>query len=284
MIPIGDSIITTLYIDFGIQLVSFLISAPLKTERYYDLSGAITFFSCTLTALLWRRASGDSVGDLSARQILVAVLVILWCVRLGSFLFLRASKHEDHRFDQYKHSPAKFWVVWFMQAIWVFLTAFPVYLVLANDGRLQRTFGGPSDIIGLLLWIYGYVVEVTADTQKYIFKSKHPKDFVHTGIWKYCRYANYNGEISLWIGMFILCARGFQENWQYVSILSPMFVAFLIICVSGVKLQEKATQERYGDRQDFIQYRDRTSKYFLWFPKKQSDTTSGGSTHTNQTV
>ncbi|TPX71051.1 hypothetical protein SpCBS45565_g01195 [Spizellomyces sp. 'palustris'] len=263
--PAGESLLTVLVLDYAIQLVFYLISAPLKTEKLYDASGALTFFACTLTALLWRR-DGQSLDDLSARQILVAVLVIVWCLRLGTFLAIRVSKTEDKRFEKFKHNPIKFSVVWVMQAFWVFMTAFPVYIVLGNPSKSQRSFGA-SDIIGLIIWVYGFIVEVVADSQKFRFKNRHPRDFVSTGIWRYSRYANYNGEIFLWIGMFILCARGFEEGWQWVSIISPIFVACLIIFVSGVKLSEQAAAEKYGDREDYQLYRAQTSKFFLWPPK-----------------
>ncbi|KAI8585368.1 hypothetical protein BDZ88DRAFT_432990 [Geranomyces variabilis] len=278
MTPVGASLLTTLVIDSAVQALAFAISAPLKTERFYDLAGAVGFTSCTLAALLWRRADGDHPDTLSARQILAAVLVMVWAARLGTFLALRVSKVEDKRFDQYKHDPKKFIVVWFMQAIWVFLTAFPVFIILGNPSSTQPSFGA-SDIVGVIIWAYGFTVEVTADFQKLRFKNAHPRDFVSTGIWRWSRYANYNGEVSLWVGMFVLCARGFVEHWQWVGIVSPVFVAALIVFVSGVRLAEKSAQERYGSRADYQSYKARTSTFFLWPQKREGAISIGNSSH-----
>ncbi|TPX61290.1 hypothetical protein PhCBS80983_g01222 [Powellomyces hirtus] len=272
MTPVGDSLLTSLYIDIGIQALAFAVSAPLKTERFYDLSGSLDFLICTLVALLWRRAGTDRVADLAPRQIVVAVLVITWAVRLGGFLALRVAKTEDKRFEAYKQNPIKFAPVWFMQAVWIYLTAFAAFIVLANPSHSQASFGA-SDIIGVLIWVYGFTVEVTADVQKYTFKNAHPHEFIRTGIWRYSRYANYNGEISLWIGMFVLCARGLDESWQWVAIISPLFVAFLVVRVSGIRLSEKAAQERYGSRPDYQAYKARTSTFFLWPPKRDPSPT-----------
>ena len=82
--------------------------------------------------------------------------------------------------------------------------------------------------MGIIIWIFGFSVETIADAQKNAFKNAHPNDFVQSGIWRYSRYANYNGEITLWIGMFILCANGFIEPWNWIGILSPLFVTFVL--------------------------------------------------------
>lgn len=214
--------------------------------------------------------------------------------------FISHSLHEftiivhcsSQRFEKFKHNPAKFAVVWFMQAVWIYLTALPVYIVLANPSKGQRSFG-PSDIIGVIIWLYGFIIEVTADTQKFRFKSSHPRDFINTGIWRYSRYANYYGEVCLHWGIFILCARGVEEDWQWVAIISPIFVFLLIYFVSGVKLAEKAAEEKYGEREgehavsrasgcfwriysctspclDYKLYKAQTSKFLLWPQKSKS--------------
>ena len=184
-----------------------------------------------------------------------------------------------------KKDPVKFAIPWFLQVVWIYLTALPVWIILGNAGSASRKDLFWADIIGIIIWGFGFTVEVIADTQKFIFKEKNPRDFISTGIWQYSRYANYNGEITLWIGMFILCTGGFVEDWQWVSIISPLFVAFLITRVSGIPLLEASAEKRYGERQgafflqtvltnqlnkqtDYKEYKARTSKFFLWFPKK----------------
>lgn len=153
------------------------------------------------------------------------------------------------RFDELKKDPVKFAIPWFLQVVWIYLTALPVWIILGNAGSLSRKDLFWADIVGIIIWVFGFTVEVIADTQKFIFKEKNPRDFISTGIWQYSRYANYNGEITLWIGMFILCTGGFVEAWQWVSIISPLFVAFLITRVSGIPLLEASSEKRYGERQ-----------------------------------
>lgn len=140
--------------------------------------------------------------------------------------------------------------------IWIYLTALPVYIILGNSGSESRPDLIWSDGIGIAIWIFGFVVEVVADTQKYIFKEKHPSDFISNGIWAYSRYANYNGEITLWIGMFILCAAGFTQPWQWIAVISPIFVASLIILVSGIPLLEASAEKRYGSRAGILLFKN----------------------------
>ncbi|KAI8815453.1 hypothetical protein BJ742DRAFT_703369 [Cladochytrium replicatum] len=262
------SLFFTFIVDFAIQLAFYIYSSAMQTEKFYDVSASITYISCVLVALCWRQLD-DRLETLSPRQIVAALTVLVWAVRLGSYLFWRILKEgDDKRFATLKKNPIQFAIPWFLQVVWIFLTPLPVYIILGNRSSEQPTFGSWSDILGLIIWAFGFVVEVRADTQKTIFKNKYPKQFISTGIWAWSRYANYNGEITLWIGSFILCAGGFVEGWQWVGIISPIFVAGLICGISGIPLLEKSSQERYGALPEYQAYKARTSKFFLWPPKR----------------
>lgn len=91
---VTSSLTITFLIDFGIQLIFYIASALLKTEKFYDLSGSLTYQTCILVALLWRH-NGDTLGSLTSRQIIAAVGVLIWATRLGTFLFIRVLKTED---------------------------------------------------------------------------------------------------------------------------------------------------------------------------------------------
>lgn len=160
-----------------------------------------------------------------------------------------------------------FAVPWFLQIMWVFITAFPVLIVLSNPSNSQPDLSW-SDFLGLAVWIIGFSIEVVADNQKQKFKSVHPDDFISVGLYAYSRYPNYFGEVLLWAGVWISATAGFTENWQFVSIFSPIFEFFLIYFVSGVAISERSALKRYGHRQDFIEYKKRTSIFIPWFQKR----------------
>jgi steroid 5-alpha reductase family enzyme len=238
-------------VDAGIQILFYVVSAALHTEKLYDLSGALTYIACTLVALLARD------DPLIPRQIIAAALTLVWCSRLGYFLFRRVLRVEDKRFDSLKTNPLKFMIPWFLQIIWIYLTALPVFVVVTNRSVSQNVLQW-SDYIGIIIWAFGFAVEAIADYQKSVFKTANPADFISTGLWKYSRYANYFGEVTLWCGMWILCAAGFYDNWQFFTIICPVFVFCLIYFVSGVKLSEVNSESRYGSRAGF-QYLHRLS-------------------------
>ena len=185
--PLGPTDVTStlcfvFLVDFAIQFVFYVISAIWKTEKFYDLSGSITFILCTILALLIRNQD-DPIASLSFRQILACILVLLWTIRLGIFLFIRVLTVEDKRFDELKNNPFLFAVPFFIQVMWIYITALPLFIVLGNPSSSQRGWMW-SDYLGLVVWIFGFMIELIADSQKQSFKKIHPNDFVNVGIWK----------------------------------------------------------------------------------------------------
>ena len=67
---------------FLIQWLVFIPAYIFQTEKYFDLTGSITYITVTTLALSLSR-------DMEVRSILLWALVIIWAERLGSFLFGR---------------------------------------------------------------------------------------------------------------------------------------------------------------------------------------------------
>ena len=68
------------------------------------------------------------------RSLIAAGFVYIWAFRLGSFLFLRILKvGEDSRFRVIKKYTIVFLFAWFIQGIWVTLTASPVFVFLSKN-------------------------------------------------------------------------------------------------------------------------------------------------------
>ena len=106
---IGFQVLLLIYL---IQLVVFLISFALKTEHYYDLTGGITYISVIVYTLYQKQL----LGTLDFRSILLGVLILVWAMRLSSFLFLRIKKAgKDRRFDKIKTNFTRFMLAWALQ-------------------------------------------------------------------------------------------------------------------------------------------------------------------------
>ena len=102
---------------FGLQWLAFVPAYSYQTEKYYDLTGSITYISVTLLAL-------GLAGATDSRSLLLAGFVMVWAARLGSFLFARISRDGgDSRFDKIKPNPLRFFVTWSLQGLWVLVPA-----------------------------------------------------------------------------------------------------------------------------------------------------------------
>jgi len=184
-------------------------------------------------------------------------MVVIWAVRLGSYLFLRIRKAgADKRFDDIKPSFPRFLNTWTLQALWVTLT---LAAALAAITSTQRVALGTVTAIGLVVWVVGIGLEAAADAQKSRFRADPANKgrFIHSGLWSWSRHPNYFGEILLWVGVAVV-ALPVLRGWQWVTLISPVFVALLLLRVSGVPMLEKAADEKWGGQADYEAYKART--------------------------
>lgn len=235
---------------FVIQWLAFVPAFLLQTEKFFDLTGSLTFISVASLAILLSPA-------VDARVMLLWSMVVIWAIRLGIFLVRRIRKAgKDVRFDAIKPSLIRFLNVWTIQGLWVAFTAGAALAAITSASRK------PLDllaVIGLLVWVLGFGIEVAADSQKRRF-SAQPENkgrFIQTGLWARSRHPNYFGEITLWIGI-ALVALPVLQGWQLVTLFSPAFVALLLTRVSGIPLLEKRADEKWGGQADYEAYKKRT--------------------------
>jgi len=116
-----------------------------------------------------------------------------------------------------------------------------------------------SDYIGWTIWVVGFLLEVVADQQKFNFRkyTANQDKWIETGLFQFCRYPNYLGEIMLWIGIFLTCSASLQ-GVQWIAIISPIFVTFLLVKVSGIPLLEKSNAQKWNGNPSFQNYKMRT--------------------------
>jgi steroid 5-alpha reductase family enzyme len=237
---------------FAIQWLAFIPAYLAQSEKFYDLTGSVTYLA---VALLAASVHGDP------RSLLLAGMIAVWALRLGSFLFLRIhAAGSDSRFDRIKTNAPRFLMTWTLQGLWVVMTAAAaVAAMTAKRSIAVDAFA----VAGLLLWLAGFVIEVVADNQKRRFR-RDPANrgrFIRHGLWAWSRHPNYFGEILLWFGVAV-AAFPALGGWQYATLISPIFVYLLLNRVSGVPLLEAQAEKRWGDDSDYRHYRDRTPA--LW--------------------
>jgi steroid 5-alpha reductase family enzyme len=235
---------------FAIQWLAFIPAYLLQNESFFDLTGSITYLSVTAIAVLL-----SPVVD--GRSILLLALVVVWAARLGTFLFRRIRRAgKDTRFDEIKPSFIRFLNTWTLQGLWVTFTLAAALAAITTTTRKELDVFAA---IGFLVWVFGFAFEVTADTQKSRFRAdpSNKGKFIHTGLWAWSRHPNYFGEIVLWVGVAII-ALPVLRGWQWVTLISPVFVALLISRISGVPILEKQADERWGGHEDYEAYKERT--------------------------
>lgn len=239
---------------FGINWIVFIPSYTAQTEHYFDLTGSLTYLGLLVFVLVL----GDAVD---ARAILLALMVGIWAVRLGSFLFRRVREDgSDGRFDAIKPDFARFLMAFTLQGLWVFLT---LSCALAAMTSIQAVSLGGFAVLGGLLFALGFTVEVVADRQKRAFRADpgNRDRFIATGLWARSRHPNYAGEITLWIGIAFVAFPALS-GWQYVTLISPVFVFVLLTRISGIPLLEARGKKKWGEDPAYRAYRESTPLLF----------------------
>ena len=250
-------------IGFILHWLIFIPSYIYQTEHYFDLIGSISYISIVLFTFL-------ALNNLDIRSILIGLLIMVWAVRLGSFLFIRVKRDgKDNRFTVMK---TKFWwflFTWTIGGLWVFITM-AAGLAAMTSAKVVPL--GWFALIGIFLWLEGFLVEVVADHQKTRFRSKKENQgrFINEGLWSFSRHPNYYGEITLWLGIAFI-AFPVLQGWQKLTLISPIFVYILLTRISGITMLERRADKKWRDDPEYQRYKETTSSLIPMFKRKNKE-------------
>ena len=102
--------------------------------------------------------------NLDIRDLIICAMILIWAVRLGSFLFWRIKKDgQDKRFVVMKTQFVWFLMTWTLGGLWVLVTMAAGLAAMTSDTTIAL---GPLAYLGITLWVAGMLVEVIADNQK----------------------------------------------------------------------------------------------------------------------
>merc|ERR1711998_324570 len=246
-------------------LINWLAWVPAecwKTEHYFDLTGSITYLTVMWASLVY---GGHLRGSIPLRQWIITGMVTVWALRLGSFLLMRVKKAgKDGRFDEIKKDVFRWFNVWTIQGLWVIFTALGALTINCSASVKPLCI---NDYVGFGIWALGFLIEVVADGQKTAFNNnpENKGKWIDVGLWHYSRHPNYFGEIMLWTGVMV-AGTAVYEQGQWVSVIIPLFVTFLLTKVSGVPMLENRADEKWGHDPLYQQYKAETS-VLLILPK-----------------
>ena len=233
-----------------LQVIFFIPSFLLKTEKYYDLVGSFTYVTTVSFAYF-------AVENKTMIDSIIYFYVMVWALRLGIYLFRRVRNDgKDIRFEKAKKHFFWFLQYWMGQALWVSLTACAAIIAILSpeDDTLPVLA-----MVGMALWLSGFAIESLSDYQKRVFRKENnpSKAFIHTGLWARSRHPNYFGEITLWTGIAVI-ALNTLTGIEYITLVSPVFVYILLTRMSGVNLLERIADERYGHLEEYQRYKSNT--------------------------
>ena len=253
-------------VSFATLWIIAVPSLITSSEKYFDFTGMVATLLLVLTSMFALLSSG---AEAAIRSVFVGTFVSVWTLRLGIFLYKRIVKAgEDIRFRDIKKSLPKFLMAWSLSALWVFLTTVNAITLIALN-PIEPI--GIFFVAGALFWFLGFSFEVIADRQKKYF-SEQPENkgrFITRGLWSVSRHPNYFGEIILWTGIAII-SLPFLSGWQFVTLVSPVFVFLLLTRISGLPFLEDKAEKKWGEDKDYIEYKKRTPILVPFFGKNNN--------------
>ena len=251
-----QNIVLLVYI---IQWVAFIPAYIFQTEKFFDLTGSITYSSVFIYCIYLTTS-----GDLNWGSLVISILVILWAGRLGTFLFTRIAKDgEDKRFRTIKPDIAQFFMTWTLQGMWVSLCSLCAITGIASETGIivNNIF-----YIGLVMFIGGFAIEIVADQQKTAFRAipENRNKYITSGLWSRSRHPNYFGEITLWTGVAVMSFSSLS-GIEHLTLISPIFTYLLLVKISGVRMLEGRGQKTWGDDEEYIAYMKNTPMVMIKF-------------------
>ncbi len=270
----------------------WLISLRIKNASIIDIFWGFGFVVVAAACLILAPAKTTYIW-------LLAALPIIWGLRLTFYLAKRNLGHgEDKRYVAMQKRAEKkgmpemawrrraFFTIYLGQGLLILIVSAPVWVGIANALEWTEVVCvttpcdfppevneiakiGPLAIGGALLWLIGFLFEAIGDAQLAAFL-KTNKDYdgpledkpvMNKGLWKFTRHPNYFGNACMWWGIWLVAC---QAPWGWTTIFAPIVMTILLVRVSGKALLERQMKKRPA----YVDYINRTSGFFPWFPKK----------------
>ena len=247
-----------------VMSIAFFIGHRIKRYDVVDVAWGFSFISISITSFLLSYQRADYITVCAV----VTLLVVVWGLRLSIHILrrIRATKKQDWRYDALMRGWKKnvawnmFFRVYMLQAVLAVVVCIPIIHINLFLG----TAWTPWAIVGVIVWLCGFIFESVADKQlrEFVAKSRNKSSSIMTkGLWRYSRHPNYFGEITQWWGVFII-ALGVPYGW--VGVIGPAMITFLIVYISGLPFHEK----RFATRPGWNEYKLRTSALIPFPPRR----------------
>jgi len=218
--------------------------------------------------------------ELDPRIIILNVLVLIWGLRMSTYVFLRTYRgEEDRRFASLRTrlmdigGPILFYCVSFFGiymmngVVIVAINSSALYVSMFSQSTTKL---GALDFIGIIVWVIGFSILVVSDHQLRLFKLKRRSNetngerLLKRGMWSYSRHPNYFGECMLWWGIYLIACGADNKGW--ITVWSPILISVLLRFGSGVPMNE----ELYKDDEEYDYYK-KVTNVFVPMPRKDKE-------------
>ena len=244
---------------YVIHWIAYIPAYVFQTEKFYDLTGSVTYLSVVWFVFL---STYQSIS-LNFGNLILVLLISIWTIRLGLFLFMRIHKAgEDKRFRTIKTSASQFFMTFTLSGLWVTLCSMCDLVAISSpEGLVMNAL----TYVGIILFIIGFGIEIVADNQKTAFRSieANKDSFITSGLWSKSRHPNYFGEVLLWFAIAVISYSSL-EGLQLITLISPVFTYILLVYVSGVRMLEDMNDKKWADNEQYKSYKKNTP---MLFPK-----------------
>ena len=244
---------------YVIHWIAYIPAYIFQTEKFYDLTGSVTYLSVVWFVFL---STYQSIS-LNFGNLILVLLISIWTIRLGLFLFMRIHKAgEDKRFRTIKTSASQFFMTFTISGLWVTLCSMCALVAISSpEGLVMNAL----TYVGIILFIIGFGIEIVADNQKTAFRSieANKDSFITSGLWSKSRHPNYFGEVLLWFAIAVISFSSL-EGLQLITLISPVFTYILLVYVSGVRMLEDMNDKKWADDENYKSYKENTP---MLFPK-----------------
>ena len=244
---------------YVIHWIAYIPAYIFQTEKFYDLTGSVTYLSVVWFVFL---STYQSIS-LNFVNLILVLLISIWTIRLGLFLFMRIHKAgEDKRFRTIKTSASQFFMTFTLSGLWVTLCSMCALVAISSpEGLVMNAL----TYVGIILFIIGFGIEIVADNQKTAFRSieANKDSFITSGLWSKSRHPNYFGEVLLWFAIAVISYSSL-EGLQLITLISPVFTYILLVYVSGVRMLEDMNDKKWADDEQYKSYKKNTP---MLFPK-----------------
>ncbi len=247
-----------LYAVLGFGFIAWIWSLVRRDVSIVDSLWSLFFL---LAAIVF----ASQATSLSARGMLVVVLVTIWATRLSVYISARNwGEPEDYRYQaiRAKNEPGFAWksiyIVFGLQGVLAWIVAMPLLPAISASAPLAWL-----DYIAVLIWSIGFVFEAGGDLQLAAFRRNPANEgkVLDSGLWRYTRHPNYFGDFCIWWSFYLFAVAA--GGWW--SIVSPIVMTLLLLKVSGVAMLERTISRRRPDYEDYIR---RTNAFFPGPPRR----------------